>query len=85
MKLDCLLDQCPKYKRPVDMRLCCGAGRGKAHCLFYGAALWSEMGEVTCLHSEAQHASPEERQVNREVFQALAPSVGHILYVGERR
>jgi hypothetical protein len=78
MKLDCLLDFCPKNsKSTVDMRLCCKP------CQHYGAKPWSEFAEVTCLHPEAQKASEEQKNINSELFRACA-SVGHLMFVGEK-
>jgi hypothetical protein len=84
MTLDCLLDRCPKTGRTVDMRTCCGIQNPADACAYYGAAWWSECGEVTCTHPDAHHATPAEREMNRDVFRALA-GVGHLLYAGEPR
>ena len=58
IKLQCLTDICPITNDPVDMRKCCN----KPTCEFYGAVAWSEAGEVTCLHPQAEQSSPEDQK-----------------------
>ena len=58
IKLQCLTDICPITNQAVDMRKCCN----KPTCQFYGAVAWSEAGEVTCLHPQAEQSSPEDRK-----------------------
>lgn len=80
MKLDCILDSCPKNNRPVDMRKCCGV-HGVLMCQFYGMTPWAEMGEVTCTHPEANTSNEKLKKERMEAFQITASSVGYILYI----
>ena len=79
IKLSCLIDNCPLNNLPVDMRKCCGL-RGQKPCQHYGAKPWEEFGFVSCNHPNALKATEEQKQVNREVFQATK-GIGHILYL----